>query len=71
MDVQLELLLLLELQLVVYCLHWKRLLPGRNIFILLLMVGSVCIEACAVKIVSLFYLFLFIVVVCEICFRCS
>lgn len=49
MDVQLELLQHLELQLVVYCLLWKRLHLGKDFYFLIK--DSVCIEACAVKIV--------------------
>lgn len=49
MDVQLELLQHLELQLVVYCLLWKRLHLGKDFYFLIK--DSVCLEACAVKIV--------------------
>lgn len=54
MDVQLELLLHLELRLVVYCLHWKRLHLGKKFQFL--SNDSVCLEVCAVMVVCTFVL---------------
>lgn len=44
MDVRLVLLLLLELQLVVYYLLWKKLHPGKTVMFLIMLLSYACVS---------------------------